>query len=104
MDNVFKKKVFSNIERPNETKEYDTNIGLVKFDLTTNSFYKNNENVDFAVKYWFKNIDTFEDMAETTIMYLNKNHHPHTEIRITNNSAEILEGIKSHITNKYIKD
>lgn len=104
MENKFLKMVFSNIERPTETKEYDTNIGIVKFDLKTNSFYKNNDSVDFAVKYWFKSLDTFEDMVEPAMIYLNDNHHPHTEINITHNKAEVIEGVKSYITDKYLRD
>ncbi|MDV2459868.1 hypothetical protein CMU99_16240 [Elizabethkingia anophelis] len=153
------KKVFSNIERPTETKEYNSNIGLVKFDLTTNSFYtNNNENVDFAVKYWFKEVDetkeitmkeqyriwtelytvlpiggngdliqgdevhhivfnnrmdkkaksifkkSFEASVEIVMRYLSENHHPHTMIQIESNSAQLFEGVKSHLTDKYLKD
>ncbi|MBG0514069.1 hypothetical protein [Elizabethkingia meningoseptica] len=153
------KKVFSNIERPKITKEYNTNIGVVKFDSTTNSFYsKNNENVDFAVTYWFKEVDeakeiimneqhriwselygilpiddngdliqgdevhhivfnnhidentknifkkSFEASVEIVMRYLSENHHPHTMIQIESNSAQLFEGVKSHLTDKHLKD
>lgn len=96
MENYFIK-IYFNIERPKETKEYLTNIGIVKFDLTTNSFYSlNNNSINSLVEYWFREIKTFEESVEPAIKYLLKQHHPHTNIIISYNNAELLEGIKSH--------
>lgn len=105
MENKFLKKVYSNIERPKETKYYLTNIGEVKFDLTTNSFYsKTNDCVDFAVKYWIKEIETFEESVEPAIIFLFKNHNPHTSIVIDYDIAKLVEGLKSHNLTKCVPD
>lgn len=45
----------------------------------------------------------FEELSKLMIKYLAKNHHPHTTIIITNDSAELLEGkmcIRTDETNK----
>lgn len=105
MENQFFKKVYSNIERPQETKYYLTNIGEVKFDFTTNSFYsKTNDCVDFAVKYWLKELATFEENVEPSIIYLLKNHHPHSSIVVNYENAELLEGVKSFVLSDKVPD
>lgn len=98
-------KIYSNIERPKETKCYLTNIGEMKFDLTTNSFYdKANNVVDFAVKYWMKPIVSFEEVSNVMIKYIAENHHPHTMVNIDSTKAELFEGVKSNINNDFLKD
>jgi hypothetical protein len=46
----------------------------------------------------------FEELSKLMIKYLCENHNPHTTIIITNNSAEILSGIKSVVTDEFILD
>ena len=38
--------------------------------------------------------DEFEILSRSLIKYLNNNHHPHTHILITSDTAEVSEGIK----------
>ena len=46
----------------------------------------------------------FDNLAKAMIKYLNDNHHPHTTIIITPDSAEVLEGVKAIRTTEFIKD
>lgn len=48
--------------------------------------------------------NTFEDVARIGMKYMNNNHHPHTQMQITNTICEILEGIKVHKTDEYLND
>jgi len=51
------------------------------------------------------NIDRkeFEEKVKPLIKYLNE-FHPHIKLIITNNNAEILEGVISTKTDEFIKD
>ncbi|MGJ1368203.1 hypothetical protein [Sphingobacterium spiritivorum] len=49
------------------------------------------------------NSSTFESSTEAVMNYLSKNHPPHTMIVIDSNSAQLFEGVKTHLTNKFIK-
>lgn len=46
----------------------------------------------------------FEALAKPLIKFLNDYYHPHVAIIITPDSAEILSGEMSVVTNEYIKD
>jgi hypothetical protein len=46
----------------------------------------------------------FVKLAEPVMKYLCENYHPHVTIIITGNSAELVEGLECHRTNKFIKD
>ena len=46
----------------------------------------------------------FEALARPVIKYLNDNHHPHTTVIITPDSAEIMEGLAAFPIKDYIKD
>jgi len=48
--------------------------------------------------------ESFESTTEPVIKWLNDNQHPHTKIIITHTAAELFEGLKSHVTEKYLKD
>ena len=48
--------------------------------------------------------DDFAEIVEPMIEWLNNNHHPHTTIIIDCDSAELVEGIRCHKTDKFIKD
>lgn len=100
----YKKNNFNEVE-PNETKEYLTDFGLLKYDLKTKSFY-NSETHDFPkVKYWFEEIKSFEDSSYVVMKYLAENHHPHTTAIITSTSSHVLEGVKSTGEDfRFIKD
>lgn len=51
-----------------------------------------------------KKAAAFKKAVEPLMKYLAENHHPHTTCIVVNNSAEILEGIQTHLTEKFIKD
>ena len=46
----------------------------------------------------------FEKAVEVVIKYMAENHHPHTTIIIDATSAQLLEGLKVHNTEKYLVD
>ncbi|EFA5318582.1 hypothetical protein EYX56_04920 [Escherichia coli] len=48
--------------------------------------------------------DQFTASVEAVMKYLADNHHPHTKIIIDSDSAELVEGIATHRTDKFIKD
>ncbi|GGG47229.1 hypothetical protein [Epilithonimonas arachidiradicis] len=50
-------------------------------------------------------LDDFDNSAKPLIKYLAENHHPHTTVIVTNNNAQLLEGITStgEIT-EFLKD
>ena len=51
---------------------------------------------------YFQNLkqeNTFENLVQPVMMYLRKEHHPHTMIQINSCFAHIYEGQKSHINN-----
>ena len=52
----------------------------------------------------FKKQETFEQVVEPVMKWLNENSNPHTQVQITTDGAELLEGSMSHITGKFIKD
>jgi hypothetical protein len=47
---------------------------------------------------------TFEEAVEVVMAYLAENHHPHTKVIIDSDSAELVEGLATHRTEKFIKD
>jgi len=47
---------------------------------------------------------SFEESARPLMKYLGENHHPHTSVYITNNRAELLEGLEAFGTEDYILD
>ena len=89
------------IERlPEETKIYLTNLGELKFDLTTKSFHPisysdnvdNISNIDnLNIKYWIDESVEFEDVVSPVIKFL---CDPHTLITIDSTRAEIWESQK----------
>lgn len=52
-----------------------------------------------------KKVDAFTKAALPLIKYLNKNHHPHCTIIVTQTNAELLEGVRTtgEIL-KYVRD
>lgn len=46
----------------------------------------------------------FELAVREVIKYLNKYHHPHTTVIITNTNAEVLEGTQSYSTPEFLRD
>ena len=46
----------------------------------------------------------FERISRFMIEWLNGNCHPHVEVIIGPNRAELLEGVRSFTTDDYIKD
>ena len=46
----------------------------------------------------------FQVAAEPLIKWLNENCHPHVMATVDCNRAELLEGVCSIVTDKYIKD
>lgn len=48
--------------------------------------------------------EQFKSAVESVMKYLAKNHHPHTKVIIDSDSAELVEGIVIHRTDKFIKD
>jgi len=47
---------------------------------------------------------SFQEAAEPLIKWLNENCHPHVTAVVECNRAELLEGVCSIMTNKYVKD
>lgn len=49
-------------------------------------------------------VDDFCDSSKPLIKYLAENHHPHVKVIVTNNYAELLEGVtNTGEINQYIK-
>ncbi|UFH70561.1 hypothetical protein [Morganella morganii] len=46
----------------------------------------------------------FEELIKPVMKYLAENHHPHTSITVTSNSAEMLESAQCVATDEYLKD
>jgi len=46
----------------------------------------------------------FEELVEPIIKYLNDNFHPHVTVIINPIGAELVEGIATHHTEKFLKD
>lgn len=46
----------------------------------------------------------FRLAAEPLMRYLGHTHHPHTKVIVDSDSAELVEGIRTHHTNKFILD
>ena len=49
-------------------------------------------------------LSVFEKLSRELMKYLAENHHPHTSILITSNTAELLEGKACIATDEYLKD
>lgn len=47
---------------------------------------------------------TFEEAVKPLMKYLSENHNPHTSVIVTSTNAELVGGIKSFITEEFIKD
>lgn len=47
---------------------------------------------------------SFEDAAKPMIKWLNDNCHPHVEVVVTTNSAELFEGVFLIKNDEFIKD
>jgi hypothetical protein len=41
-----------------------------------------------------KNINSFDTISRQVMLYMLKNHHPHTTMIVTNDTCEVVEGIK----------
>lgn len=50
-------------------------------------------------------VDDFCNSSKPLIKYLAENHHPHVKVIVTNNNAELLEGLTTTgEINEFIKD
>lgn len=47
---------------------------------------------------------SFEQAVEPLMKYMAENHHPHTMVIVDSDSAQLLEGQKTHRTDKFILD
>lgn len=47
---------------------------------------------------------SFEESVEVVIKYISEHHHPHTMIQIDSTQAILWEGVKNHLTEKFLKD
>lgn len=48
--------------------------------------------------------EELKSSVEAVMKYLAENHHPHTKVIIDSDSAELVEGLATHRTEKFIKD
>ena len=48
--------------------------------------------------------EQFKSSVEAVMKWLAENHHPHTKVIIDSDSAELVEGLATHRTDKFIKD
>ena len=48
--------------------------------------------------------ESFESSTEIVMKYLSENHHPHTMIEITSNSAILYEGQRTYFNDNFILD
>lgn len=63
------------------------------------------EKLEKHFQEWYDNRNlSFEESARPLMKYLGHNHHPHTSVYITNNRAELLEGLEAFGTEDYILD
>ncbi len=46
----------------------------------------------------------FEYASKPLMKYLAENHHPHTKVIVESNSSQLLEGLKSIVTDEFIVD
>jgi len=44
------------------------------------------------------------ETAKPIIRWLNENCHPHCEIRVSQNSVELVEGVAMELTDEFLKD
>jgi hypothetical protein len=51
-----------------------------------------------------KQTESFKEVSEPLIKWLNENADPHCKVIVDNDSAELLQGSCSHVTKKYIRD
>jgi hypothetical protein len=47
---------------------------------------------------------TFEDAVEPLMKWLSENQHPHTTVIVTGTTSELVEGLQTHLTDKFIVD
>ncbi|MCT4288728.1 hypothetical protein HZP25_18705 [Elizabethkingia anophelis] len=74
---------------------------LIQGDEVYSIVFNNKQDKSFYEGIFKK---SFEASVEIVMRYLSENHHPHTMIQIESNSAQLFEGVKSHLTDKYLKD
>ena len=46
----------------------------------------------------------FEQICEPLMAWLSANVHPHMTVIVTYDSAELVEGVVCHRTNKFVRD
>ena len=47
---------------------------------------------------------TFEEAVEPLMKWISENQHPHTTVIVTGTTAELFEGVQSHLTDEFIVD
>lgn len=84
-------KIFTMIEVNDQRRVYSAGVQLqpVGIDAT--------DNMPFMFRY-VTVVNSFEHAAKPLIDYLTKNHHPHTKVIVTSESAELVEGLKMYRT------
>lgn len=60
--------------------------------------------VDFDAGCISVNQARFHAAAEPLIRYMARTHNPHTRVIVDSTSAELLEGLCAHMTEKYLVD
>lgn len=82
-------KIFTMIEVNDQRRVYSAGVQLqpVGIDAT--------DNMPFMFRY-VTVVNSFEHAAKPLIDYLAANHHPHTKVIVTSDSAELVEGYKMY--------
>lgn len=59
---------------------------------------------DEIIKELIKEDGSFENAVEPLMKWMGKNSHPHTTTIVTVDRAELVEGLRCHLSDKYILD
>jgi len=98
---------FKASELPNYTDKANAFMKHKKWNKGERGMFDYNGLVSFFNEFEvFKTkpeIITYETVVDPVVKWLNENQHPHTTIIITHTCAELFEGLKSHVTEKYLK-
>ena len=75
--------------------------------LTKEQFYKiieGTKGIESIYGEFKKEPESFDETIKPVMKWLAENQHPHTKIILDSTNAELVEGIKSVVTNEYIVD
>ena len=85
-------------------EEYLKNLGLDNIQIKHPKSGSDTDLIKLLSKYIELETKDFQDVSNIAIKYMNESHHPHCTMIVMHDRCEVLEGIKAHVTDEYIKD